>query len=278
MRIDLRQLRYFLALAEELHFGRAAKRVFITQPSLSLQIAQIELALDVLLLERTNRTVKLTAAGARLLEVARDTIQRLDADLLDVQRIGRTQAQPLRIGVLSEAYKDSALVTRWLSGSLQHRGSSTFEMHVCNSTSMLAGLLDGSLDLGFVHAPVEDARFDVEVIGTEPYLLAISSTHPLADHKEVALAELSEERFLVPPARGQAQRREEVLGYCRRAGFKPKIAAALGDFAQVLEFVAAGKGVSLVPSALIGKDERVRFIKLSNPVAVLTLIAIWRRV
>ena len=143
---------------------------------------------------------------------------------------------------------------------------------------MLAGLLDGSLDLGFVHAPVEDARFDVEVIGTEPYLLAISSTHPLANHKEVALAELSEERFLVPPARGQAQRREEVLGYCRRAGFKPKIAATLGDFAQVLEFVAAGKGVSLVPSALISKDERVRFIKLSNPVAVLTLIAIWRRV
>ena len=277
MRLELRQLRYFVAVAEERHFGRAAERVFVAQPSLSAQIARLESDLGVRLLVRDRRGTTLTAAGERLLEVARDTLDRLNAGVHEVRRVGGAEPATLRVAVLAETYLRAGPVAPLLAAFRRNHPSWTAEPRVTATPAMIAALLGGSVDVGFAHAPLDDGRLEARVVGFEAYCLAVPQRHACSRRASVALAELASERFLLPPAKTAPERRDEILGFCRRAGFRPKTAAAPADLGGALDRVAAGQGVCLVPTGLARPHDRVAFVPLSSPATVLNLLAIWRR-
>jgi DNA-binding transcriptional LysR family regulator len=166
------------------------------------------------------------------------------------------------------------------------------EITVQGTAAILEGLHAGTLEVGFVHAPLEDASLSAEVVGFESYCVALPAAHAMADLQEITLLALAGEAFLVPPADVAPEKHAEIMGLCQRAGFTPKVAGTPSDFAQVLKLVAADQGVCLVPSGLVPSDSvssdsvpsdsvpadtGVVFVRLSSPSAFLNLLAVRTR-
>lgn len=246
--MELRHLRYFVAVAEECHFGRAAQRLHIAQPPLSQQIRQLETALGVQLLTRSTRRVDLTPAGARYLERAR-------AILADVVRAGDEAALIAdgRIGRVAIGFTGSA--TYELLPSLSRRLRALSPDLVLDlrgellTPSQVTGLRDGVLDVGFLRPPVRDPEIEVHPLRREPLVVVLPEAHPLTSHDEIALADLAAEPFITYPSHHRSVVHDAVLDACQAAGFTPH-ASEVAETSTLVSFVAAGLGVALVPGSV----------------------------
>jgi DNA-binding transcriptional LysR family regulator len=241
--LDLRLVRYFVTVAQELHFGRAAERLHIAQPSLSQQIRRLESQLGVALLTRTSRRVELTTAGAALL---RDGEQLLQQAQRAVQTVRRTADETLAVGYYGTAA--SRLLPGTLAAFGERRPSTTVSVH-----ELLFGDLDdiiaGSVDLAFTrlradqlgHLPVTVAE-----LASEPRVLVVAASHRLAGRISVSLRELDEDRFIVNPGTDHnavGRWKDEQ----RRHGLPGRIAGRARSVTELLTMVAAGNGITLVP-------------------------------
>jgi DNA-binding transcriptional LysR family regulator len=219
MTLDPRLLRPFVVLADELHFGRAAERLHVTQPALSQQIARLERQLGVRLFERTRAHVELTEAGAAVLSPARTAVEAAAA-AADVARSHASgDAGELRLGLSPGAhYVAQALLAEFARQRPDVRVRATQDSSGALGEQVAAGRLE--LALGFATGPVEGVVR--EPLRDEPAVVAVGAGHPLADRAQVSLAELSNETFALVDARDGAGYNEAVVALCRRDGFEPR--------------------------------------------------------
>ncbi len=275
MAMDLRQLRYFIAVAEELHFTEAARRLHIAQPTLSLQIRMLEKELGVTLLKRNRRHVELTHSGQvfladarRLLEDAENAIQA--ARSADSGRLGRlvvvcgpTSTYAGMLGVLE----------------LYRRQSPKVDVHVLESpvVDAVVTVEQGKADVGLVVPYFESSLLQREVLLELPLLAALPRSHPLAGAKSLWLKELAQEPFVLFGQRRGSGFYERVLAICHASGFTPRVLEAMEHIDTLLYLVSAGYAVSLIPATLQSTPRpKVALIPLREGSATVELGMIWR--
>ena len=248
--MQLRRLRYFVAVAEESSFNRAAQRLHISQPPLSNQIKQLERDLGVRLFERTNRGVRMTEAGALLLEEARRIFVQLDQTVRAVQRVGHGQVGRLTLGFVPSS-SNEALPPILRAFRERFPGVELF-LREMRPDRVVQQLHDRQIDVGFLYLPLEDPSLDFECITREPLVLALPEAHPLALEAQVELRALAEEPFVLP-ARYQKMPGlyGQVTDACCQAGFTPiAVQKDVWLMQTIVGLVAGSIGVALVPSSL----------------------------
>lgn len=249
--LDLRQLRYFLAVADELHFGRAAERLGMAQPPLSQQIRRLEGSLGVSLFVRSKRRVELSEAGRVLKAEAGRLLAQAEQAARAAQRAGRGEAGNLRIGYTSTC-AFTPLVLEVLRRYQQTHSGVVLALSEMHSAEQLRALRDGRIDAAFIRSPVSDphASFDAVTLLEEPLVAALPSAHPRVGEATLALADLHDEPFILFPREAGAGLFDAIIAACRQAGFDPRQVQEAPQFTSIIGLVSAGLGISLVPSGL----------------------------
>ncbi len=273
--MELRQLRYFVVVAEELHFGRAAERLHLAQPALSRQIQNLEHEIGFQLFLRTKRRVQLTAAGAVMLDQARLLLARADEAVQAARLAARGRTGWLAVGFVGSATYDV------LPASLQRfrQRSPGVEISLAEMTTadQIVALREKRIHVGFVRPPVKGDELALETIAREPVLVALPSGHALARRREVPLKSLAPEGFILHPRHPRPSWIDYCIGLCQRAGFEPRIVQETIEIQTSISLVAAGIGVSLVPAAVAKMPRRgVVYRGLVRPSPTTELIAAYR--
>lgn len=247
--MELRHLRYFRAVAEERHFGRAAARLHMAQPPLSQQIRQLEHELGVQLLRRTTRRVDLTPAGEAYLARVRSILAAVDCAGREAQRIGTGLEGRLVVGCVGSAtYSLLPALARVLREELP--GIDFFFRGEMLSPDQAAALRDGSIDLGLMR-PLGDAERQPDltrhVLRRERYIVALPEGHRLAARTRLRVADLRDEPLIVHAGGGRSAMHDVVIALCRDAGFEPAVQHEVAETSTLVTFVAAGLGLAVVP-------------------------------
>lgn len=246
--MELRHLRYFVAVAEELHFGRAAARLYIAQPPLSQQIQQLERELEVTLFQRTSRRVQLTPAGEVFLAGARQTLAALDAAVQSAQRASRGETGWLGIGFAASATYD--LLPAVLHDFRAQFPDVQLSLMELNAVEQSAALRDRSIHVGFARPHTDEAEVVLEAVLREPFLVALPAAHPLVGRSELSLALLADEPFVSFPERPLPSYAQVVRAVCEGAGFAPRVVQEVREMQTAISLVAAGLGIALLPASV----------------------------
>ncbi|MBS1799829.1 MAG: LysR family transcriptional regulator [Acidobacteria bacterium] len=244
--LELRHLRYFVAVAEELHFGRAAARLHLAQPPLSQQIRRLEEILGYPLFVRTSRAVRLTAAGEVFLERARRTLRNVEQDIEEARSIGRGDEGSLRVGFIGSGMLTPlpAMLGRYrqLHPRVELQLSETYTANIA------ASIHRGTLDAGFLRdgGPIEGLH--VESLFSEAYVAVLPSTHRLAGRSAISPADLRDEPFVFfSPTAGKLAY-EKTMWLFDEYGFRPRVVQEAPQWLTILRLVGAGLGVSVGPA------------------------------
>jgi DNA-binding transcriptional LysR family regulator len=243
--LDVRDFRLFVALGEELHFQRAAQRLRIAQPNLSLHIRQLEQRLRVTLLDRTTRSVKLTPAGKHLLERARYILAQIGEATTATRHIAEGQAGMLNIGFTSSAGFE---IVPWILGEFRKSHPNvSIVLSDASTTSQVRALMHGELHFGFLRPPVRTRRLSTLTLSRESVVVVLPRTHRLATRGAVALEDLAQEDFIRCGSDLGVDFQEHVFSHCHRAGFTPRVASEAPDSYAIIALVAAGYGIAILP-------------------------------
>jgi DNA-binding transcriptional LysR family regulator len=274
--MELRHLRYFVAVAEELHFSRAAERLGIAQPPLSQQIQLLEREVGAPLFLRTRRHVELTAAGAALLEEARKVLELAEGGLNAARRAARGETGQLVVGFVGSAVygKFPSLFRRMR----ERCPDVSLLLRDLTSEEQVVAVKARQLDVGLVRPPLLKAGpLAMEVLWSEPFLVALPEHHPLARQKQIALASLADESFLLVPRHLGPGFYDQIIRLCAEAGFAPRVAQEVRSTPTLLSLVAGELGVSLVPASLQSfQAAGVVLRPLRAPAPRTELAMIWR--
>jgi DNA-binding transcriptional LysR family regulator len=244
--MDLRHLRYFVAVAEERHFSRAARRLQMAQPPLSRQIQDLEAELGFSLFDRSKRRVELTPAGSVFLAHTRRIFSALDLAVHEAKRASVGESGRVVIGYLSSlAYSG---ITELLRAYRARFPSIELALRELPPQEQIDALKEGRIDVGFVRGPLDDAALASECVRREPLVVALPLDHPLASRKRIALEVLAREPFVLFPRQRSPAFFDQLMGLCRAAGFSPHIVQEAPQL-DVLSLVAAGFGVAIVPQS-----------------------------
>src|SRR5580700_5993594 len=247
-KIELRHLRYFLAVAETLHFSKAAQILGLAQPPLSQQIKRLEQLLGHRLFDRTTRGVKLTLAGQLLAERARSTIEKVHDDLAQVRRLGRGEEGTLTVG-----FSGSVMFTE-LPAAIEtyRRRYPKVELRLRELTThaQMPALLDGTLDLAFMRDGDPTDGIDVVTMFKEPYVAVLPQSHPLARKRSLRVGDLRGEPFIFFARRMGPLAFDRTMACCERSGFRPNVVQEAPQWPTLVRLVAAGLGVSLAPACV----------------------------
>ncbi|MCX5326847.1 LysR substrate-binding domain-containing protein [Streptomyces sp. NBC_00120] len=247
--MELRQVRYFLTLAEECHFGRAAARLHVAQPALSQQIKQLERELGVPLFHRSTRHVELTEAGRHLTGHARSLLSEAERAQAHMAELATGHAGRVSIGFIGTAtYDVLPRVARTVRARLPHI---TLDLRgELLTPQLMDGLLDGTYDLAVLRSGPHAEGVNATLLRTEPLVAVLPAHHPLASDDPIPLGSLAREPFVIHPAQARSAMHDRVLAACRRAGFQPASLVEVGETATLVVLVAAGHGVALVPESV----------------------------
>jgi DNA-binding transcriptional LysR family regulator len=247
--VELRQLRYFVAIAEAGSFLRAADRLHVSQPPLSTQIKRLEDELGVRLLERSNRGVTLTAAGAVFFEETQAMLARLEHAKTRAQRVGRGDIGMISIGFVSIA--DFGILPPALKSFRAKFPLAEAQLHELTTDAQIRELRALKLDLGIGLGPVDEPDIEFEQLLEEELILAAPSSHPAArGDGAINLRTLSKESFIVPPRDLAPGLFDLTMSHCRAAGFAPRITQHARQMQTVIGLVSCGMGFALVPSSV----------------------------
>ena len=273
--MELRQLRYFVAVAEELNFRRAAERLHIAQPALSQQITKFERELHATLFERTTRRVELTEAGRTLLAEGRRVLNDADTARAAVDRVVHGQAGLLRIGFVSSAAL--RIVPAIVRALRQAHPGVHVDLTESTTDPQLRAVAEGVLDVGLVREVDRAPGLILRPLLRERLILAVHESHRFADRSSVHLAELSDEAFLTFPRSEVSRLYDHIAALCHHAGFRLEAAQEAVQFTTLLGLAAANTGVTIVPASLraLGLSE-LRYVELADPEAVSTVSVVYR--
>jgi len=250
--MELRHLRYFVAVAEELSFTRAADRLHMAQPPLSQQIRQLEDELGAQLFSRTRRRVELTGAGQAVLAEARRVLAQAESVVRVARRFIAGKIGNLKVGFSSSAsYATMPVILRTFRARFPEISLILEER---STEEQIALLAVHQLDVGFVRLPVENAPtvFTFKTIVREPLILALPHKHRLGRRRIVPMAALAEEPFIVVARQAVPGFYDQVEMLCRRVGFKPKVAQQAMEIQTIVGLVSAGLGIAIVPASVRG--------------------------
>lgn len=273
MQPELRLIRYFVAVAEEGNFTRAAERLHMAQPPLSAAVRQLEQQLGVALLDRSSRQVRLTAAGEKMLARGRELLAQADSVVRDVQAVERSPSGLLRCGLSPAARFELApeLLERWSSaapGVMLHTSEGT-------TGALLRDVRQGRLELAVVFCPSDLDGLASMRLRAEPVVAHLRSDHPLASRPQVALQELAEETLLVAGGRDSPGYTAAVIAACRAAGFEPRTRPDpypdLGTQA-----VREGLGIVLYVRTAFGPRLEGSVLVPLEPVVTFPFVLVWR--
>jgi DNA-binding transcriptional LysR family regulator len=247
--MDLRRLRYFVAVAEESSFNRAAQRLCISQPPLSNQVKQLEEDLGVLLFTRTSRGVRMTEAGEALLGEARRIFVQLEQTTRVVQRVGHGEVGRLTLGFVPSASNE--VLPSILRDFRRRFPEVELFLREMRPDRVVQRLHDKQIDAGFLYLPLDDASLNIECVSREPLVLALPESHRLASEPRIALQALTEEPFILPARYSMPGLYGQVTKACHQAGFVPRaVQKDVWLMQTIVGLVAGNIGVALVPSSL----------------------------
>jgi DNA-binding transcriptional LysR family regulator len=246
--IELRHLRYFLAVAETLHFSKAAQTLGIAQPPLSQQIKRMEQLLGHRLFDRTTRGVKLTLAGQLLAERARSTIEKVQDDLAQVRRLGRGEEGTLTVG-----FAGSVMFTDLPAAIESYRRrypKVELRLREFSTSAQISALLTGTLDLAFLRDGDPTEGIEISTLFEERYVAVLPKAHTLARRASLRVGDLRKEPFILFARRMGPLAFDRTIACCERSGFRPNIVQDAPQWPTLVRLVAAGLGVSLAPACV----------------------------
>jgi DNA-binding transcriptional LysR family regulator len=246
--MKLHQLRYFVTVAEELHFGRAASRLRMAQPPLSRQIRELEGELATRLFNRTTRGVELTDAGRVLLEEARAALSQVDHAAEAARRAGQGEIGQLVVGVVPTV--DTQVFTRILRTFSARYPSVQVVIRSLNTTTQIQGLRAGTLQAGFLRLPVRDDALTIKLVSREPLVAAVPAGHPLARVGRLSLVALADEPHVIFPRPVAPGYYDMIVSLYREAKVHLRIAQEAEHVQTILGLVAGGFGVSVLPDTV----------------------------
>jgi DNA-binding transcriptional LysR family regulator len=246
--MELRHLRYVVTLAETLHFGRAAERLHLSQPPLSLQIRQLEEELRIKLFNRTKRQVQLTEAGRMFVQEARVILAQAAHAANLASRVNQGEVGQLTIGVAGPA--DAPIFVQILRAFATRHPRVRIVLRNMSSLDQTQAISEGRLHVGFVALPIDDAGLATETVMRQPIMIALPHDHPLAKRQRVPLQALAGEPQIMFARSNGPRFFDAVLAACREAGFSMNIAHEVDNLYTACALVAAGLGVCLVPAGV----------------------------
>ena len=274
--MELRHLRYFVAVADALSFTKAAKSLCLAQPSLTRQVRNLEAELGVALLERANNRIKLTEEGRLFLFDARKVLAMCADSVANVQRVNRLESAYLNLGYVANLHY--GLLPSTLGAFRKLYPSVALNLFDLTSAEQFQALDSGKIDLGFIGLNPALSGHDLlsECVANDTILVALPSLHPLAAKPKVKLTDLAPLFFISMSAKTHPGTREWLLDVCRHAGFAGKILQEADVEPTALKFVAGGLGVALLPEQVVElPHEGVVFRPLSPPLQRESTVA-WR--
>lgn len=274
MDLEPRLLRYFVAVAEERHFSRAAQRLHMSQPPLSYAIRQLEETLGARLLERSSRHVELTEAGRVFYREALTLLRQADDVRTLVQRVGAGLRGRIRIGFVgSMLYRG---LPPWLAAVRQALPDVEHVLTEQNSNDQIVSVRRGELDLGFIHENPLPPEVLSRTLMSEPFVVCLPEGHRLAARRRVSLADLAQEEFVFFARSASPNYYQTVLSMCAQAGFIPEIRHEVRHWLIVASLVSQGMGVSIVPACLARSGlAGTRFIAFDHEARSVSQV-IWR--
>jgi len=274
--MELRLLHYFVTLAEELHFSRAAQRLSISQPPLSVAIKQLEQELQAQLFERSSKGVRLTAAGEHLLGKARQLLALSQQAAQETRDVAQGTRGHLRLGFVGSS------LYRGLPQALEQFQHSHPQVRVdmleANSAEQILGLQQMRLDMALVHSMQPPEGIDSQLLVEEPFVVCLPEQHPLHARAAIDLAELRNDRLILFSSLVSPTYHQRIYEMCLTHGFAPEVRHEVRHWLSVISLVSLGQGVALVPEALarVGMPRLVfRALKGTHPSS--EMLAMWRR-
>lgn len=244
--MELRHLRYFVTVAEELHFGRAATRLNMAQPPLSQQIRQLENELGVPLFYRTKHRVQVTDAGRAFLDHAYQILEQVKIASDTARRVDRGETGQLHIGFTGTVMYD--IFPQILQSYRAKFPSVHVVLHQLSTMDQVKALEEKKIQIGVLVTPVESTSLHFQVIHRQPFVIALPATHPLAFiDSPCNVSELAKELFIMTPRKTGPSYYDLFISICYQAGFSPQVTLEAGELQTVVSLVAAGVGVALVP-------------------------------
>jgi DNA-binding transcriptional LysR family regulator len=274
--MELRHLRYFLAVAEELHFGKAAEKLHIAQPPLSQQIRQLEIELGFQLFYRTKRSVQLTEAGQVFLEETQQILRRLEEAVEKGRQTSRGETGQLAVGFVSSAvYKILPPILRRFRTSVS---GVSLELHELTSDRQIQWLQEGKLDIGFVRPPIAQTSFKIAAIFQESLIVALPEFHPLGDRASISVSLLANESFIIFPRPVAPELYDRIIFLCQQANFSPKVVQEAIQMQTIVSLVAADMGIAIVPASIQNLQRTgVIYKPLTETTPQSAIAVIWRR-
>lgn len=269
--MELRQLHYFLAVAEELNFSRAAERLLITQPPLSLQIQNLEKELGVKLFQRNNRQVSLTEAGKVFYEEVTKITEHLRRAIVDTQRTHNGEIGTLKVGFVGSAtYDILPVILRDFRKQFPFVKIQLYEM---SSPKQIQALCEEEIDVGVLRPPVKEKSLQIETVSTSPCVLAVPEHHPILEKNSISLEDLRSYPFVMLSRKTWSGFYDEIL-----ETFQPLIVQEAFEFQTVIGLVAGGLGIAVVPQPAIQLHTKdVVYIDLKDFLPQVSMVASCRQ-
>lgn len=273
--MEIQQLRYFVALAHERHFVRAAEHSHVSQPTLSQQIQKLERELKITLFDRTPRKVQLTADGKRFLPHALAILEALERAQHEMAAPGSQLAGPIQLGAIPTMAP--YLLPGVAKALRQEAPEVTLNFRDEPTAALLRYLQDGRIDLAILSLPIEEPGIATRSLGQEPMYVALSRHHPLSSQKAIRPGMLEQERLLVLQE-GHCFR-DQSLDFCRRTRVQPHVVFHGSSLTSVLRMAAAGEGITFVPRMAANPKEHpdLVFLPFKPPIPMRDIAVAWRQ-
>jgi DNA-binding transcriptional LysR family regulator len=273
--MNLKRFECFVAVAEELHFGRAATRLNMSQPPLSLQIKALERELGVKLFHRTSKSVRLTPAGDALLPEARGTLESSARAFETVRRARTGEAGRLTLGFVNPAM--DGFLSRVVKSFKQERPHLELELREMTSTQQLAAIKAGNIHAGFIrHGWLDCSGLETLVVRRESYVLALPDDHCLNGQASIPIERLTDIPLILYPRSAQPRLYDAMIASFQKAGVTPRIVQEALSKHTALSLVSAGLGCALVPESVMAwRRDGVTFSRVAGELPTVEIAAVW---
>jgi DNA-binding transcriptional LysR family regulator len=264
--MEIRHLRYAIALSEELNFRRAAERLHISQPPLSQQLKAMEEELGVSLFKRSKRKVELTPAGEIFIQSARVTLSHFEKMLVDTKDAGLGKTGLLSIGFVGSTV--FSILPKILKRFRKQYPNVKLNLVEKSTMDQLSSLRAGEIDVALVRLPPKMPDIDRKIILEDQIMAAVPLSHAMAKASEIAVKDLAEDGFVIFPRSASIELYDQIISICKRSGFSPKVVQEVVEMTTIVGLVSAEVGVALIPESVTRiRMEGVRFLSLSDRVA-----------
>ncbi|KYC40608.1 hypothetical protein WA1_26185 [Scytonema hofmannii PCC 7110] len=274
--MELRQLKYFITVAEELNFRRAAERLYMEQPPLSRQIRQLEEELGVELFHRSKRGVALTEAGKAFLDEARLTLAQAERAAKAARQAIAMQARQITIGFSICAFNE--VLPEIIQAFRQKFPEVKLSLTEMSTELQIQALLQETIDIGFIHGPIQQPGIETVTLLREPLIVALPPMHPLANRETIDLGALKNESFILCPQHIKPDLYAQVMHLCQQAGFQPNVVQEASPPEVLLALVESGMGVSLVAAGAKTRHKlSVVYLPLTETTPGVEIAAAWNK-